>query len=169
MAHSAEDCGLILQAIAGHDPRDPSSAPGGFKFQPRALAKRKFRLGMLLTDYKKDKAPEAEKRFGDALAVFRKLGHSAKEMKLPNFPYDLAAGTIVDVEIVCEPLAFQDRDALLVAASDINDRVRAEAALAASEERYRATFEETSASSMPWSSSVSISCATSSGASGEVR
>src|ERR1700682_4532698 len=33
MARSAEDCGLILQAIAGHDPRDPSSAPMDFKYK----------------------------------------------------------------------------------------------------------------------------------------
>jgi diguanylate cyclase (GGDEF)-like protein/PAS domain S-box-containing protein len=51
-------------------------------------------------------------------------------------------GSIVDVEIVCDTLAFQGRDAILVAASDITDRLRAEKALAESEERYRATFED---------------------------
>jgi diguanylate cyclase (GGDEF)-like protein/PAS domain S-box-containing protein len=51
-------------------------------------------------------------------------------------------GSIVDVEIVCDTLAFQGRDAILVAASDITDRLRAEQALAESEERYRATFED---------------------------
>jgi aspartyl-tRNA(Asn)/glutamyl-tRNA(Gln) amidotransferase subunit A len=98
MARSAEDCGLILGAIAGHDPHDATSAPGRFKFQPRAMAKRKFRLGLLPTDYAKNKAPEAEKRFKDALEVLHKQGHTTIEMKLPEFPYDLAAGTIVDVE-----------------------------------------------------------------------
>lgn len=98
MARSAEDCGLILAAIAGHDPRDPSSAPGRFTFSPRALAKRKFHLGVLPTDYKQNRAPEAERRFGEALAVFRKLGHTTGEAKLPAFPYELAAGTIIEVE-----------------------------------------------------------------------
>jgi aspartyl-tRNA(Asn)/glutamyl-tRNA(Gln) amidotransferase subunit A len=98
MARSAEDCGLILAAIAGHDPRDPSSAPARFQFQPRALAKRKFRLGLLPTDFKRNKAPEAEKRFAAALEVFRSLGYVTAPAKLPDFPYGLAAGTIIDVE-----------------------------------------------------------------------
>ena len=50
--------------------------------------------------------------------------------------------SLLDVEIVCDTLTFQNRDAILVAASDITDRVRAEKALADSEERYRATFED---------------------------
>jgi len=98
MARSAEDCGLILEVIAGHDSRDPSSAPGRFRFQPRALAKRAFRLGVLPTDFKKNRAPEAEERFDAALAVFRKLGHTTHAVKLPSFPYELAAGTIIEVE-----------------------------------------------------------------------
>jgi diguanylate cyclase (GGDEF)-like protein/PAS domain S-box-containing protein len=51
-------------------------------------------------------------------------------------------GSIVDVEIVYDPIAFQNRDAILVAASDITDRIRAEKALVDSQERYRATFED---------------------------
>lgn len=98
MARSAEDCGLILAAIAGPDPRDPSCAPGRFVFQPRAFAGRKLRLGVLPTDFKANRAPEAEKSFQEALQVFRKLGHSVGEAKLPGFPYETAAGTIIEVE-----------------------------------------------------------------------
>jgi aspartyl-tRNA(Asn)/glutamyl-tRNA(Gln) amidotransferase subunit A len=98
MARSAEDCGLILAAIAGHDPGDPSSSPGRWEFRPRALSGRRFRLGLLPIDYRKNKAPDAEQAFTAALAVFRKLGHTPQEAKLPEFPYNEAAGTIVEVE-----------------------------------------------------------------------
>jgi aspartyl-tRNA(Asn)/glutamyl-tRNA(Gln) amidotransferase subunit A len=98
MCRSAEDCGHVLQAIAGHDPRDASSLPGAFKFQLRAHAKRKFRLGLLPTDYQKNKAPDAAKRFQEALQVLHKLGHTSDEAKLPDFPYDQCAEMIVVVE-----------------------------------------------------------------------
>ena len=98
MARSAEDCGLALAAIAGHDPRDPTSAPGSFRFRPRAATETKFRLGLLPVDYAKNKAPEAENCFAEALSLFRNLGHSTADVKLPHFPYDWAAGTIVEVE-----------------------------------------------------------------------
>lgn len=98
MARSAADCAAILEAIAGHDPRDPASAPGKFAMPKKRRHVPIFRLGILPTDYKKNKAEETEKIFSQALAVLTKLGHSAVETKLPDFPYELAAGTIVDVE-----------------------------------------------------------------------
>jgi aspartyl-tRNA(Asn)/glutamyl-tRNA(Gln) amidotransferase subunit A len=98
MARSAEDCGLVLAAIAGHEPCDPSSTTETFRFQPRALAGRKFRLGILPTDYEQNKAPEAKKAFAAALEVFHKLGYQTAGAKLPDFPYEQAAGTLVEVE-----------------------------------------------------------------------
>lgn len=98
MARTAEDCGLVLQAIAGHDPRDASSAPGRFSFDPHTLDGRTFRLGILAHDYEANEAQQAGRLFADALGVFRHLGHAADETALPEFPYALAAGTIVSVE-----------------------------------------------------------------------
>jgi aspartyl-tRNA(Asn)/glutamyl-tRNA(Gln) amidotransferase subunit A len=98
MARSAEDCGLILAAIAGHDPRDPSSMPGRFSFHPRALTGHHFRLGILAHDYQKHHAAAVEARFHAALAVFRDFGYDMEEAALPEYPYDRAAGTIVTVE-----------------------------------------------------------------------
>lgn len=98
LAHSAEDCALVLQAIAGHDPRDPTSAPGTFTIQPGALAGRPLRLGILVHDYGAHHAPEARARFMAALEVFHHLGHSSEDVVLPDFPYELAAQTIIMVE-----------------------------------------------------------------------
>lgn len=98
MARSAEDCGHILQAIAGRDPLDSTSAPGRFQFRPRDLATGKpLRIGILKHDY--SKAPEAKKVFDAALEVFKKQKFAFKETEYPKgVPYDSAAGTIVNAE-----------------------------------------------------------------------
>ena len=98
MAHSAADCGLVLQAIAGYDPRDPSSGPGAFRFTAEVAAGRRFRLGVLSTDYQEFEAPEAEACFTQALQLLRDQGHTVEAATMPSFPYDQAAGTIVSAE-----------------------------------------------------------------------
>jgi aspartyl-tRNA(Asn)/glutamyl-tRNA(Gln) amidotransferase subunit A len=95
MARSAEDCGHILAAIAGHDARDASSLPGGFTFAPEERAGRGLRLGVLPRHHE---VPATEARFAAALEVLRALGHRAEDVSLPSFPYDRAAGTIVAAE-----------------------------------------------------------------------
>src|SRR5262249_61854253 len=97
MARTAEDCGLILEAIAGPDPRDPSSAPERFRLKPRPRGGQPLRLGVLSRDFEKHRAPEAEKAFDAALQVFRSLGHRVKEARLPDFPWFLIAKTLIDV------------------------------------------------------------------------
>lgn len=98
MARTAEDCGLGLEAIAGHDPADASSAPEGFRYQPRAYAGRRFRLGLLPTNYRKNHAAAAKRCFSAALEVLHGLGHTSASVKLPDFPYGLATWTIIKVE-----------------------------------------------------------------------
>jgi len=105
MARSAEDCGLILAAITGHDPRDPCSTQGRFRFYPRAWTRRRFRLGLLPTHYRANNAAAAKKRLAAALDVFHRLGHTSGQVKLPDFPYMPAAFTIMNVEAAA---AFED-------------------------------------------------------------
>ncbi len=100
LARSAEDCGHVLQAIAGHDPRDPSSATERFVFRPRpavSTSGKPFRIGILPHDYAK--APETKARFDTACDLFKKRGFVLKDARYPpNLPYDQAAGTIVTAE-----------------------------------------------------------------------
>ena len=97
MARTAEDCGQILQAIAGYTPLDPSSENPKWKLR-LGRSNKKLRIGLLPTDYKKNMATEAEKLFAAAIALLRKQGHTISEVTLPDLPYDQAASTIVDVE-----------------------------------------------------------------------
>jgi aspartyl-tRNA(Asn)/glutamyl-tRNA(Gln) amidotransferase subunit A len=46
LARSADDCGLVLQAIAGHDPGDPSSSTRSYAYPPTPERERGFRFGL---------------------------------------------------------------------------------------------------------------------------
>ena len=52
MAHSAEDCALVLEAIAGADRRDDTSARRTFRYAPLPPAElRRLRLGFAPADF----------------------------------------------------------------------------------------------------------------------
>ena len=51
-------------------------------------------------------------------------------------------GSLIDVEVAAIPLRYGNRDAVQVIARDVTDRVRAEQALEASEQRYRELVED---------------------------
>lgn len=88
MAHSAEDCGWVLQAIAGHDPKDFTTSELLFKFSPRR-GKRTFRLGVLPADFT-DNA-EMGAAFQEALHVLRRGGMRLRSIKLPAYAYEATA------------------------------------------------------------------------------
>jgi aspartyl-tRNA(Asn)/glutamyl-tRNA(Gln) amidotransferase subunit A len=98
MARSAEDCAHVLQVIAGHDPRDPSSADLPFRYRFSTWRSHRFRVGLLPTDFAKNNAPDAERCYTAALEIFRKRKANLKEVKLPDLPYNEAAETIIMAE-----------------------------------------------------------------------
>lgn len=99
LARSAEDCGHILQAIAGGDGRDPGSAGKSFYFAPQfAMDPAKVRFGFAPLDF--DSAAEESIRpaLQEGLAALRKLGGSWKETELPDLPYGAVTSTIIGAE-----------------------------------------------------------------------
>ena len=99
MARSAEDCGLVLAAIAGNDPGDPASLPpheAEFSW-PLAAGRRKLRIGRLTNAWKK-MAPDVEAAVADALDVLRKNGATVEDTTLPEGPWEAAAGLTISVE-----------------------------------------------------------------------
>lgn len=107
MARSAEDCGLVLEAIAGGDPLDLVSAGRGFKFD-RRIARRRFRLGVLPADF--TDLPDIEKAFEGAVRVLRRAGMSTARAALPDHPYDEVARTILNGEIAAAHAEFIKSD-----------------------------------------------------------
>ncbi len=112
LAHSAEDCGVILQAIAGHDPADPSTSRRSFVFR-RRLQRRPYRVGVLPLDYAD--APggsETAQAFDEALRVLRKAGLQAAEVQWPDDSLAETARTILGGEVAAAHEDFINSDRL---------------------------------------------------------
>jgi aspartyl-tRNA(Asn)/glutamyl-tRNA(Gln) amidotransferase subunit A len=108
LGRTAEDCGLVLAAIAGADPADPTALAERFVFPPRSTAKGRPRIGVLRGTLDKTQ-PEVRRNFEESLKVLRQFADIEDDLILPDFPFDAMAGTIIDAEAASafEPL-FQD-------------------------------------------------------------
>ena len=104
---SAEDCGVVLEAIAGGDHRDPGSAGKSFYYTPQYARKMsELRIGFAPADFSEWPDDNARPAFQQALDVMRSLGATMVETKLPEFPYGAMIGAIISVDAasVFEPL-----------------------------------------------------------------
>jgi len=82
LARTVEDCGLVLQAIAGHDPKDPLSAnlpaPNFSKNIGKEL--RGIKVGILRGYFDEFVAEEVAESLSQAAAVLPSLGMQAEEV-----------------------------------------------------------------------------------------
>jgi len=104
---SAEDCGMILQTIAGKDSADPGSAGKSFYYTPQyARALKEMRIGYAPADFNERADPAARAAFQAALAVFREAGAQLVEAKLPDHPFGLVLSAVLAGEegSIFEPL-----------------------------------------------------------------
>ncbi len=91
-AHTAEDCGIILQAIAGKDSDDPGSAGRSFYYTPQyGRPLKDLKIGYAPVDFTDRADPSARPAFQAALEAFRQNGATMVEIKLPQFPYGSGA------------------------------------------------------------------------------
>ncbi|MGH9660064.1 MAG: amidase, partial [Bryobacteraceae bacterium] len=107
MCRSAEDCGHVLQVIAGGDSNDAASAGKTFYYVPQFARQMKdIRVGYAPVDFTEWADPAARPAFEKALAVVRDLGVQMVETKLPDLPYGAVTGTIISTEgsTIFEPL-----------------------------------------------------------------
>jgi aspartyl-tRNA(Asn)/glutamyl-tRNA(Gln) amidotransferase subunit A len=100
LCRSAEDCGLVLQVIAGADIQDPGSAGRGFSYVPQFARKASdLTVGYAPADFEEWADPAARADFKNALAVVKSLGVQMKEVEIPDFPYPAILGTILNGEM----------------------------------------------------------------------
>ena len=101
LARTADDCGLILSVIAGHDPRDFDSLPGSqsdFQWpEMRQDAARPLRIGRL-TNVWNHLDPSLESAVDDALKVMERAGAKVTDAALPDGPYEEAAELTIMME-----------------------------------------------------------------------
>lgn len=97
MGRTVDDCGLVLAAIAGSDPLDPTSISSPWKYDQVNQAERKFRFATLDVDFAK-LAPEVKTNYEKSLEVLKGIG-TLEPIKLPDLPYSVVAGTIISCEM----------------------------------------------------------------------
>jgi aspartyl-tRNA(Asn)/glutamyl-tRNA(Gln) amidotransferase subunit A len=106
-AHCAEDCGYVLQAIAGKDGNDPGSAGKSFYYTPQyAQPAKELRVGFAPADFDAHVTAAARPAFAAALDTLRASGAQLVEIEWPQFPYGAALSTILAAEqaSIFEPL-----------------------------------------------------------------
>jgi aspartyl-tRNA(Asn)/glutamyl-tRNA(Gln) amidotransferase subunit A len=97
LAHTAEDCALLLEVLAGHDPRDSTSAPlpvpayGQSVRQPLAGLK----LGVPREFFTAGLDSQIEAAVGEALKVFQGLGVQIRDVSMPHSRYGIATYYII--------------------------------------------------------------------------
>jgi aspartyl-tRNA(Asn)/glutamyl-tRNA(Gln) amidotransferase subunit A len=99
MARTADDCGLVLSAIAGHDERDLDSLPSrsaDFRPLPRKPAK-SLRVGRLRNVYNNVDA-KLDACVDDALKVLEKNGATISDLEIPDGHYEEAAELTILME-----------------------------------------------------------------------
>ncbi|HYE64682.1 MAG TPA: amidase, partial [Pyrinomonadaceae bacterium] len=99
MCRSAKDCGIVLKAIAGKDPLDPTSKDPPARVQRgKARANEATpRIAVMKDSYEKAQT-EVRENFLRSLDVLKKFATIEMDVKLPDFPYGPAVGAIVDAE-----------------------------------------------------------------------
>jgi aspartyl-tRNA(Asn)/glutamyl-tRNA(Gln) amidotransferase subunit A len=99
ICRSAEDCGHVLQTIAGGDGNDPTSAGKSFYYTPQyARAVKDVVIGFVPADFQDAPEPSARPAFQRAFEDIKALGVHMKEVKLPDFPYIAMINTIISTE-----------------------------------------------------------------------
>jgi aspartyl-tRNA(Asn)/glutamyl-tRNA(Gln) amidotransferase subunit A len=96
MCRTADDCGLVLQAIAGHDLEDETSLTLDYRYEPERARTRGFRLGVLHIA-EGETQPEVGQNYHAALDVLRGMA-TIEEVTLPDFPYGPVTETILRAE-----------------------------------------------------------------------
>ena len=101
MAWTAEDCAIMLQALAGPDPRDPASADRPIPDYTALLGRglEGVRIGVIRhfheTDYPVSDATQSG--ITDALAVFRELGAAVSDVTLSPLQDWHACGSLISI------------------------------------------------------------------------
>jgi aspartyl-tRNA(Asn)/glutamyl-tRNA(Gln) amidotransferase subunit A len=87
MARSAEDCALMLQTLAGHDPKDPTCAtePVGDYLSHLNDGVKGLRVGVLVSPEGWDPDPPVVSALAEAARVFSSLGASIADVTIPSF------------------------------------------------------------------------------------
>lgn len=92
---TADDCGLVLEAIAGPDPADPTASQQPYAYDAGAPGRR-FKLGVP-TGITDDVDEHVRRHFEQALEVLSEVA-TIEPISLPDLPYEAITRTILSAE-----------------------------------------------------------------------
>jgi aspartyl-tRNA(Asn)/glutamyl-tRNA(Gln) amidotransferase subunit A len=101
MATSADDCGLVMNAMKGADAGDPSSVDRPFGWgglpDPRLVRRRPFKIAVIQGTTERVQ-PAVRDNFEKALASYGGLLEVTRDVAWPDFPWGPAVSAIVRAE-----------------------------------------------------------------------
>ena len=101
LARSADDCGLVLSAIAGPDPQDPTTGES-FRYRERPARRgrpgQRFRVGVLRHATVGRRTPTSRRASSRRSPPCATWPTSRRTSPFPDLPYREAVGVIVDAE-----------------------------------------------------------------------
>ncbi len=97
MCRTADDCGIVLAAISGRDPKDPSSVARKFTYEAPLFPTRRLRVG-IVKGALDSVQPEVRKNFEEAVDVLKRHADIEPDVALPDLPYGPVVGIIVNAE-----------------------------------------------------------------------
>ncbi len=100
---TADDCGIVLEAIAGHDPNDPTTFDAPFRYDAEVNAERRFKLGVI-RDIGEQAQDEVRHNFEATLQALASIA-DIDEVVFPDMPYEAITRTILNAESAS---AFED-------------------------------------------------------------
>jgi aspartyl-tRNA(Asn)/glutamyl-tRNA(Gln) amidotransferase subunit A len=97
MCRSADDCGLVLSAIAGYDRLDLTTSRRRFEYATRPARSRRFKLAIVKGTYERAQ-PEIRANFEKSVEAAAKFASVDRDVPFPDYPYSQMIGTIVAAE-----------------------------------------------------------------------
>jgi aspartyl-tRNA(Asn)/glutamyl-tRNA(Gln) amidotransferase subunit A len=108
--HDVYDAALLLETIAGHDPRDSTSVPAPLPSFTQTLNDpvQPLTVGVAREYFDAGLDAEVEQAVRTALKVFARLGATVKDISLPHSPYSVATYYLVATAEASSNLARYD-------------------------------------------------------------
>lgn len=97
MARTAEDCALLMNAIAGHDPKDSTSVARGVPDYTEELGAplAGLKIGLPVEYFGDGLDPEVEAAVREAVKIYESLGATVREVSLPHTHYAIPAYYVI--------------------------------------------------------------------------
>jgi aspartyl-tRNA(Asn)/glutamyl-tRNA(Gln) amidotransferase subunit A len=97
MCRSADDCGLVLNAIAGFDPLDPATTRRKFVYPTQRNRSKRYKLGVVKGSFEHAEL-QVRENFEQSLKVLAGFADIQQDVALPDFPYGPILGTVMASE-----------------------------------------------------------------------